>query len=106
MQSKQSGKKERKTRTVRERINRKDGAKLMEGLLAHYFSRHKIVDSLISMQKRSKVRINSVISRCPGELHFWCESNVGRIRKPVGSIPLILLSQWAQDQKTGRFIYG
>lgn len=37
---KQSGKKERRARSVKERINRKDGAKLMEGLLAHYFSRH------------------------------------------------------------------
>ena len=87
---------------------RADGAKLMMWVLARSgaFSARPS-RWLRGADEKSKiaVRINSVISRCPNETHFWCDSNVGRIRKPVGNIPKSLLLRWAQNQRTGRFVY-
>lgn len=81
---------------------RADGAQLMMRMLARSgafdarFSR-----GFFDKNRRQKiaVKITSVVSRCPGETYFWCDSNVGRIRKPVESITKGLL------QRTGRLVY-
>lgn len=35
----------------------------------------------------NKVRIFKILNITSGGLHCWCDSNVGRIRKPNSSVP-------------------
>lgn len=45
---------------------------------------------LISKRVRRKkiaVEYHGTAVLCPGGMHAWCDTNVGRIRKPVSSIP-------------------
>ena len=87
---------------------RADGAKLMMQVLEYSGAFDvKPLNYVLDKDRKQKVRvkINSVISCCSGETHFWCDSNVGRIRKPVEGIPKRLLLTWAQIQGTGKFVY-
>ena len=87
---------------------RTDGAELMMRILARSGAFNIRPSRWLFGKDRKqeiKVKINSVVSRCAGETHFWCDSNVGMIRKPVGSIPKNLL-RGVQNQRTGRFVYA
>ena len=40
-----------------------------------------------TLRLRSEVKIHSILSLTSGRRHYWCESNVGRIDKPIWAAP-------------------
>ena len=47
----------------------------------------------------SGVAIYEVLAITPGRMHAWMKSSVGRIRKPLGSIPDAVLNAYIDNQK-------
>lgn len=50
-------------------------------------------------RKPSGISIYEVLAITPGKMHAWMESSVGRIRKPLGSIPDTILNSYIKNQK-------
>lgn len=50
--------------------------------------------SMIFFTKASGVSIYEVLAITPGRMHAWVNSSVGRIRKPLGSIPDAILNSY------------
>ena len=50
-------------------------------------------------RKPSGVSIYEVLAITPGRMHAWMESSVGRIRKPLESIPDTILNSYINSQK-------
>jgi hypothetical protein len=46
---------------------------------------------------KPKSKLFSVLSITPGKSHAWCDSDQGRIRKPIGSIPKDLMAEYANS---------
>ena len=55
--------------------------------------------SRVFFTKASGVSIYEVLAITPGRMHAWMESSVGRIRKPLGSIPDTILNSYINSQK-------
>lgn len=53
---------------------------------------------MIAMIARKKAQLIRVLSITPGKHHAWCESDKGRIRKPIGSIPKDLMAEYANGK--------
>ncbi len=47
---------------------------------------------------KTKVQLTSLIQRTPGRNHFWCDSNVGIIRKHINNIPEGLLKEYREEE--------
>lgn len=45
-------------------------------------------------RKTTGVAIYDVLAITPGRMHAWVNSNIGRIRKPLGSIPDTILNTY------------
>jgi len=45
-------------------------------------------------KKSSGMTIYEVLAITPGRMHAWVNSNIGRIRKPLGSIPDAILNAY------------
>lgn len=45
-------------------------------------------------RKPSGVSVYEVLTITPGRMHAWVNSNIGRIRKPLGSIPDAVLNTY------------
>lgn len=53
------------------------------------------INWLLGLFKRtSGVAIYEVLAITPGRMHAWVNSSVGRIRKPLGSIPDAILNSY------------
>lgn len=53
------------------------------------------INWLFGLFKRtSGVAIYEVLAITPGRMHAWVNSSVGRIRKPLGSIPDAILNSY------------
>ncbi len=50
-------------------------------------------------KKSSGIAIYEVLAITPGRMHAWIESSVGRIRKPLGSIPDTILNSYIENEK-------
>lgn len=48
---------------------------------------------------KQKVKILKVARRLPGQRHYLCETNVGVLRKPAGSIPKDLMRGWVERRE-------
>ena len=46
-------------------------------------------------QVKPKAKLIRVLSITEGKHHAWCESDQGRIRKPIESIPKYLMNEYA-----------
>ena len=44
---------------------------------------------------KPKAKLFSVLFITPGKNHAWCDSDQGRIRKPISSIPKNLMAKYA-----------
>jgi len=45
-------------------------------------------------QIKPKAKLLSILSITPGKHHAWCDSDQGRIRKPIESIPKDLITEY------------
>lgn len=82
---KQSGKKTRRQRTMADA----KGGDLIFALLSRYmgpiFERKRLAAAHRS--SKAPVKIFKVVGVTPGRRHYLCETNVGILRKPAGSVP-------------------
>jgi hypothetical protein len=46
---------------------------------------------------KPKAKLFTVLSITPGKSHAWCDSDQGRIRKPIGAIPKNLMAEYANS---------
>lgn len=55
----------------------------------------EFINWIIGLFKRSSgLSIYEVLAITPGRMHAWVNSSVGRIRKPLGSIPDAILNSY------------
>lgn len=60
----------------------------------------EFVNWIIGLFKKSSgLAIYKVLAITPGRMHAWAESSVGRIRKPLGSMPDAILNAYIDNQK-------
>ena len=55
----------------------------------------EFINWIIGLFKRSSgMALYEVLAITPGRMHAWVNSNIGRIRKPLGSIPDAILNAY------------
>lgn len=55
----------------------------------------EFINWILGLFRRSSgVAIYEVLMITPGRMHAWVNSNIGRIRKPLGSIPDAILNTY------------
>ena len=57
------------------------------------------VAGIFFAKRTAGVAIYEVLAITPGRMHAWMKSSVGRIRKPLGSIPDAVLNAYIDNQK-------
>lgn len=69
-----------------------DKPALILRMIAQYLVRSPLkVERLL---KKRQVKIRGIVRQTAGGRHFWCESNVGLIRKPISGVPKSLLRRY------------